>query len=226
MAPLTSDGVPPEHRRPVLVERVSDRLHRVTVAEQTLRVRWPSELFKRLEAGCQIPDSLAGKPTDRRLEQAAIPFDEIGSPAYPGANGEVDVITGSASNGVGAAGGGAGSVVVLDKTTEAFVDENATVVALAQGPAIDAPTGEFIVSSAAEDAIKSLLGPAGFSLLQSAANFIVNNPISELIVDLLEGVYHLFITPVDLPILDLSLINERHVRPRFVPAAPVKAPRA
>src|SRR5262249_44142870 len=41
--------------------------------------------------------------------------------------------------------------------------------------------------------------------------------VSQALLSLLEGVYHLFVTPVDLPSLDLSLINERRVAPRRAP---------
>jgi hypothetical protein len=92
MAPLASDGVPPEDRRPIPVDRTRYRLNPVRVAEQAMGRDRPVEVADRgLIAGGLIPLSPLRVPSNRRLEEEAIAFDQVGDPLPPGTDREPDL---------------------------------------------------------------------------------------------------------------------------------------
>jgi hypothetical protein len=130
---------------------------------------------------------------------------------------EVDVFTGALQGAVAATGGAAAGVALVDKTTEAFIGEGADVVANAQGPGIDAATGEFMqVPSGVllDDLVNNLLGRLDLQLLESILAPVVDNPVSDAIEDVVGGdFYNLLVSPADIPPLDLSVLNARSFAP-------------
>ncbi|HET9216574.1 MAG TPA: VCBS repeat-containing protein, partial [Terriglobia bacterium] len=130
---------------------------------------------------------------------------------------ETDIVTGALSASVLATGGAAASVVIVDKTTEAFIGEDSDVVANAQGDGIEAATGEYELlppQGLLNDLIDELLELESYQFLQTALGLVANNPISDAIEDVVGGdLYGLLISPADLPPLDLTLLNSRRTMP-------------
>ncbi|NIS34094.1 MAG: hypothetical protein GWN73_27160, partial [Actinobacteria bacterium] len=67
----------------------------------------------------------------------------------------LNLIAGAPSAAVGVTGGGSVSIGLLEKETEAFVDQGAVVTALAEAPGILASNGRFVDDPVPDD----LLGP-------------------------------------------------------------------
>jgi hypothetical protein len=92
VAPLAANSVALEDRPSILIDRVRHRFNSVRVAEEALRGDRPVEVAIRpFIAGRQIPLSLPRVPTDRRLEEEAIVFDQVRDPLPAGADRESDL---------------------------------------------------------------------------------------------------------------------------------------
>src|SRR5207253_6992785 len=91
VAALAANRLAAKDRQPVTIDRVRHRFNLVAVAEEARWLGRPLELLAHLEPWRQVPSPGLRIPADERLEQIAIAIDQIGAPAPPGANCELDL---------------------------------------------------------------------------------------------------------------------------------------
>ncbi|MHC4507326.1 MAG: FG-GAP-like repeat-containing protein, partial [Planctomycetota bacterium] len=126
---------------------------------------------------------------------------------------EIDLFSGAPTAGLISSGGAAVGGALIEKSTEAFIDGGAEVTALGSTAGIQAPTGEFDETTLLEDLIEAAFGASGLVALETAANFVIDNPVTQAVADGLDAIFDILVTPVDLPELDRDLINPRRVVP-------------
>src|SRR6266849_6436584 len=91
MAALATDRITLEDRLAIAIAALLDRIDMIGMAEQTQRLDRPVELVdRRSQMRRQIPDLPFRVPTDGRLKKIAVAICQVGPPAYPGADSELN----------------------------------------------------------------------------------------------------------------------------------------
>ncbi len=134
---------------------------------------------------------------------------------------QVNTINGSATAAGGAAIGAAAGAVVIERETEAFSEAGAEITALGQVDGLSAPNGTLeeclAVSCLVEDSVDAIFGDGAFDAFVAAVTFLVDNPITQALDDILGVVFTVLVTPVSLPDFTGLLKVVRHVRPAYSP---------